>query len=189
MRATGQFELAALIRQQRDVLLSTWRQQVRQLPSARNLDTSTLNDHIPQLLDELVDALNSSSDQKIPEALARGSPPVHGLERFREGYDIEAVVTEYNNLRGCIHDLTEKNGLSLDGDLFHIVNGVLDRAIGLAVQTYATASIRVTETTGRISRLCGARSSHPVKCSCAGCKRSRGDIPRRKCSRGYGMDA
>lgn len=138
MRATGQFELAALIRQQRDVLLSTWRQQVRQLPSARNLDTSTLNDHIPQLLDELVDALNSSSDQKIPEALARGSPPVHGLERCREGYDIEAVVTEYNILRGCIHDLTEKNGLSLDGDLFHIVNGVLDRAIGLAVQTYAT---------------------------------------------------
>jgi hypothetical protein len=82
MRATGQFELAALIRQQRDVLLSTWRQQVRQLPSARNLDTSTLNDHIPQLLDELVDALNSSSDQKIPEALARGSPPVHGWNVF-----------------------------------------------------------------------------------------------------------
>src|SRR5262249_14601242 len=138
MRATGQSELALLIRQERDGLISTWRQQVKQLPSARNLDTPTLNDHIPQLLDELADALNSRSDQKIPEALARGSPPVHGLERFREGYDIEAVVAEYNILRGCIQDLTEKNGLSLDGVSFHIVNGVLDRAIGLAVQTYAT---------------------------------------------------
>ena len=138
MRATGQSELALLIRQERDGLISTWRRQVKQLPSARNLDTLTLNDHIPQLLDELADALNSRSDQKIPGALARGSPPVHGLERFREGYDIEAVVAEYNILRGCIQDLTEKNGLSLDGVSFHIVNGVLDRAIGLAVQTYAT---------------------------------------------------
>jgi len=138
MRATGQSELATLIRQQRDTLLATWRQQVKQLPSARNLDTPTLNDHIPQLLDELADALNSRSEGTIPEALARGSPPVHGLERFREGYDIEAVVTEYNILRGCIYDLAEKNALSLDGESFHIVNRVLDRAIGLVVQTYAT---------------------------------------------------
>lgn len=138
MRATGQSELATLIRQERDALLSSWRQQVKQLPSAQNLDTPTLNNHIPQLLDELADALNSRSDEKIPEALARGSPPVHGLERFREGYDIEAVVAEYNILRGCVHDLAEKNGLSLDGDSFHLVNDVLDRAIGLAVQTYAT---------------------------------------------------
>jgi len=131
-------ELAALIRQQRDALLSTWRQQVKQLPSARNLDTPTLNDHIPQLVDELADALESRSDRTIPEALAKGSPPVHGLVRFREGYDIEEVVTEYNILRGCVHDLAKNHGFSLEGDAFHIMNDILDRAIGLAVQTYAT---------------------------------------------------
>jgi len=62
----GLNELVALIRQQRDALLSNWRQQVRQLRSARNLDTPTLNDDIPQLLDELADALISRSDQTIP---------------------------------------------------------------------------------------------------------------------------
>ena len=138
MRATGQFELAALITQQRDTLLSTWREQVKQLASARNLDTPTLNDHIPQLLDELANSLNSRSGRPIAETLAKGSPPVHGLERFREGYDIEEVVVEYNILRGCIHDLAQNSSLSLEGESFHIVNGVLDRAIGLAVQTYAT---------------------------------------------------
>jgi two-component system, OmpR family, phosphate regulon sensor histidine kinase PhoR len=60
------------------------------------------------------------------------------LERFREGYDIQEVVAENNILRGCIHDLAERNRLSLKGESFHIVNDVLDRAIGLAVQTYAT---------------------------------------------------
>jgi len=138
MRATGQFELAALIRQQPDFLLSTWRQQVKHLASAEKLDTPSLNDHIPQLLDELADALNSSSGQRIPEVLAKGSSPVHRLERLREGYDIGEVVSEYNILRGCIHDLAEKNGFRLEGESFHIMNGVLDRAIGLAVQTYAT---------------------------------------------------
>jgi two-component system, OmpR family, phosphate regulon sensor histidine kinase PhoR len=134
----GLNELAALIRQQRGALLSNWRRQVKQLASARNLDTPTLNDHIPQLLDELADALKSRSDQTILEALAKGSPPVHGLVRFREGYDIEEVVAEYNILRRCIHDLAKNRGVSLEGDSFHIMNNVLDRAIGLAVQTYAT---------------------------------------------------
>jgi signal transduction histidine kinase len=130
--------LVALIRQQRDALLSSWRQQVKQLPSARNLDTPTLNDHIPELLDELADALKSRSDRTIPEALAKGSPPVHGLVRFREGYEIEELVAEYNILRGCVHDLAKNHGLSLEGESLHIINDVLDRAIGLAVQTYAT---------------------------------------------------
>jgi signal transduction histidine kinase len=138
MTLTGQFELAALIRQHRDALLVTWRQKVRQLASARNLDTPTLNDDIPQFLEELANALESRSNRSIPEALAQGSAPVHGFERFREGYDIEEVVAEYNLLRGCIHDLAQNNGLSLDGESFHIMNGVLDRALGLAVQTYAT---------------------------------------------------
>jgi two-component system phosphate regulon sensor histidine kinase PhoR len=131
-------ELASLIKQQRDTLLSRWRQQVKQLPSARSLDTPTLNDHIPQLLDELIDALQSKPEQTIPESLVEGSPPIHGLQRFWEGYDIEEVVAEYNILRGCIHDLAENNGLSLQGEGFHIVNRVLDRAIGLAVRTYAS---------------------------------------------------
>src|SRR6185436_19172249 len=41
-------------------------------------------------------------------------------------------------LRACIHDLADANGLSLQGKPFHIVNRVLDHAIGLALQTYAT---------------------------------------------------
>jgi signal transduction histidine kinase len=137
MMVTGQFQLATLIKQQANTLLSTWRQRVRQLPSARKLDTPTLNDHIPELLNELSDALNSRASQRIQEALAQGSPPVHGMERLREGYDIGEVVAEYNILRGCIHDLALNNGVRLEGESFHTVNGMLDSAIGLAVQTYA----------------------------------------------------
>ncbi len=130
--------LAALIKSERDALLSRWREQVRQLPSAKHLDAPTLNDHIPNLLDELVTAFQFLSEQTIPEAMLEGSPPAHGLQRHLDGFDIVEVVAEYNILRGCIHDLAEENGLTLQGKAFHILNRVLDESIGLAVQTYAT---------------------------------------------------
>lgn len=129
--------LATALRQDRDHLLASWRQQVRQLPSARLLDTPTLNDHMPSLLDELAMALDSGVDPTIAEAFTEQSALVHGLERVKDGFDIEEVAAEYNILRACIHDLAEGKGLDLQGKTFHIMNRVLDRAIGVALQTYA----------------------------------------------------
>ena len=131
-------KLALLVKQERQSLLSHWRQQVRQLPSAHHLDIPTLNDHIPLLLDELSTEFQSASEQTIPEALAEGSAPAHGIQRVQDAFDIEEVVAEYNILRGCIHDLADKNGLNLQGKPFHIINRVLDHAIGLALKAYAT---------------------------------------------------
>lgn len=130
-------ELAALITRERETLLTRWREQVRQLSSAKHLDIPTLNDHIPVLLDELATAFRSVSDETIPESLLEGSPPIHGRQRHQDGFDIVEVVAEYNILRGCIHDLAESNAFSLSGKAFHILNRVLDEAIGSAVQTFA----------------------------------------------------
>ena len=131
-------KFAALIERDRDTLLTRWRQQVQQLPSARQLDVPTLIDHIPKLVGELVRALKAKSDLTIPEAIREDSPSAHGLQRLQDGFDIVEVVAEYNILRGCIHDLAGENNLSLQGKPFHIINWVLDRAIGLALQAYAT---------------------------------------------------
>ena len=97
----------------------------------------TLNDHIPHLLAELANALRAGSGETIAEALLDGSPPAHGLQRVKDAFDIEEVVAEYNILRGCIHDLAERNGLSMQGRPFHVLNRVLDGAIGSAVQSFA----------------------------------------------------
>ncbi len=138
MITEGVVALADLIQQDQEALLLQWREQVRALPSAHDLDVPTLNDHIPGQLGELVFALRSKSDETIAEALLDGSSPAHGLQRLKEGFDLEEVVAEYNILRGCIHNLATRHGLSLQGAPFHILNRVLDGAIGTAVQTYAT---------------------------------------------------
>jgi signal transduction histidine kinase len=138
MTNNGLEKLALLVKQERHALLSQWRQQVRQLPSARQLNVPTLNDHIPGLLDDLATALVSKSDQTIPEALLEASPLAHGLQRLENAFDIEEIVAEYNILRGCIHDLADRNGLNLQGKPFRIINRVLDHAIGVALKSYAT---------------------------------------------------
>ncbi len=129
---------AKILESKRQALLFEWRQQVRSLPAAKDLSDPKLNDHIPLLIDELVKAFNSQSDETIPEALANMSAYSHGLQRLGEQFDIAEVVSEYNVLRGCIHDLACENKINLQGKPFHILNRVLDGAIGLAVQTYAT---------------------------------------------------
>ena len=131
-------KIASLIVQEREALLKTWRRHVCQMPSAKSLDTPALDDHIPLLLDELALSFEKMSDESIVDALLEGSPPEHGWQRLKDGFDIEEVVAEYNILRGCIHDLADAHDVSLQGKPFHIMNRVFDQAIGLAVQTYAT---------------------------------------------------
>ena len=41
---------AALVRNESEQILSTWRREVRRLPGAANLDLPTINDEVPQLL-------------------------------------------------------------------------------------------------------------------------------------------
>lgn len=137
MTIRGLHDLAALVEGEREILQSRWREAVRRLPSAQELDTPKLNDHIPGVLDELVAALQAPPLDAGISAYSGGSSPIHGQQRFEEGFDIVEVVSEYSILRSCIHDLAEENGLRLSGQAFHFVNAVLDAAIGAAVQTFA----------------------------------------------------
>ena len=138
MAVVNVVKLAALVKTEREALLADWRSQIRELPSAKDLDTPTLTDHIPAFLDELSAAFLRVADTTIPETVLETTPPEHGRQRFVDGFDIVEVVAEYNILRGCIHDLAERHGLGLFGRSFHILNRVFDGAIGLAVQTFAT---------------------------------------------------
>lgn len=130
-------ELARLLRRDKTHLLAAWRAEVRHLPSAQGLDTPTLNDHIPALIDELAAALESNSGETIAEALVEGTPPAHGVQRLQDGFDIVEVAAEYNILRAAVHELADGAGITLQGEPFHILNRVLDGAIGMAVKAFS----------------------------------------------------
>lgn len=135
-------KLATLVEQERENLLARWRKQVRELPVARHLDTPTLNDHIPDLLTDLTEALQKNFNQTIPEALVEESAQIHGRQRLSAGFDIDEVVAEYNILRGCVHDLADESGVTLQGEPFHVINRVFDLAIGMALETFSSERAR-----------------------------------------------
>lgn len=127
--------LAALIRDGREELLATWRREVRRLPGAADLDTPTINDQVPQLLDNLTEALTRAEGSTDAQVDAISTE--HGLLRWQAGFDVTEVVAEYNILRGCLQD-AEREGLLLSGPTLRIVNSVFDEAVGKAVKAFET---------------------------------------------------
>src|SRR6187401_591393 len=97
-------QLATAIIEERDAILVRWRERVRTLPSAAGLDLPTLNDHIPGWIADLAACLVTASESEDNDASAT-SPLAHGVQRFEDGFDIEEVVSEYNILRDCIHEV------------------------------------------------------------------------------------
>jgi len=130
-------KFASLVQQHRDELLEKWREKVRLLPAAQNLDTPTLNDHIPHLFDELALALTAGHTESVLELELHDSPRVHGGLRLKAGFDIVEVVAEYNILRELLSALAERENLDITGDPNRILNRVIDRAVALAVDTFA----------------------------------------------------
>jgi len=130
-------KFAKTIQRRREQVLLDWRQQVRRLPAARNLDVPTLNDHVPPLLDELTEALGSGKYQSLLDVQLENSPRIHGSQRLRAGFDIVEVVAEYNILREILLALADTEGVDIAGSPNRILNRVIDRVIALAVDTFA----------------------------------------------------
>lgn len=138
-------ELALLIRASKDSLLSTWRTALRaRMAATCGMSRRALDDHIPVLLDEIVAALERAVDVAGHPQVGRSTSSDHGLQRLADGFSVEEVVTEYNILRDCMHDLAERNGRGLSGKALHILNGALDTAIGTAIKAYVAQQARDT---------------------------------------------
>src|SRR5712692_7693460 len=130
-------KFSSLVQEHRDELLQEWRQKVRDLPAAQKLDNPTLNDHIPRLFDELALALRSGDTESVLDLQLHDSPKIHGGLRLRAGFDIVEVVAEYNILRELLSNIAERQNVDTTGDPNRILDRVIDRAVALAVDTYA----------------------------------------------------
>lgn len=135
--------LAVALLDDRDAILANWRAQVRRLPSAKDLDLPTLNDHMPVWIAELASALRTLSAAPVDDDVdAAAIPLVHGVQRFEDGFDIGEVVAEYNILRDCVHGVAERIDVELRGTARRIVNKIFDDAIGSAVKAFAESQAR-----------------------------------------------
>lgn len=130
--------LATVFKEFHAELIAHWREQARTLPGAQQLDHLALTDHIPDLVAEITRDLALERDGALSIEHAKGSPPVHGVQRFHDGFDLREVVAEYHALRDAFQTIAERHGRIVVGDAARTINRRIDEAIGMAVEAFAS---------------------------------------------------
>ena len=129
--------LAELFSSCQEEVISEWRAQACKLLEELDLDKPTITDHLPDVIAEITRDLSLGRYGTLSEEHTRGSPPVHGVQRFHDGLDVGEVVAEYNLLRTAFSTVAERHDIYIVGEAARIINHRIDEAVRLAVMAFA----------------------------------------------------
>jgi signal transduction histidine kinase len=129
--------VAELFARCQEEVISEWRVQAGELLRELNLNKPTITDHLPDVVAEITRDLKLGRYGVLSEEHTRGSPPVHGVQRFHDGLDVGEVVAEYNLLRVAFITVAERHDLYIVGEAARIINHRIDEAVRLAVMAFA----------------------------------------------------
>ena len=141
-----QEDIRSLLKNGRETIVRTWTEKVaadRRVSSDERLSYLQLVDHIPQIVEELHDALAEAR----PEPLLLCEGREHGRQRWRQGYELKEVVRELTLLRVTLVEFIELYRGALPvrtpDELtrsFHRINVFMDDEIYRTVEAYLDAS-------------------------------------------------
>src|SRR5947209_7773335 len=101
--------LHSVLTSRRNEIIGAWTSVVKNAAGEVALSFVELVDHLPQFLDELTESLRLQVEvASSPELSA--SAAKHGVQRFRLGFDLDAIVREYGVLHRCILDVAHREG-------------------------------------------------------------------------------
>ena len=139
-------EIRRLLRNGQETIVRTWTEKVtsdRRINSDDRLSYLQLVDHIPQIVEELHDALGEG--REVVPMLSEGRE--HGRQRWRQGYELKEVVRELTLLRVTLVEFLELYRGALPPRppeeltrSFHRINVFMDDEIYRPVEAYLDAS-------------------------------------------------
>jgi two-component system, OmpR family, phosphate regulon sensor histidine kinase PhoR len=139
--------LAKVFADCQEEVISEWRVQAGELLRELNLDKPTITDHLPDVVAEITRDLALGRFGTLSTEHTRGSPPVHGVQRFHDGLDVGEVVAEYNLLRVAFITVAERHDLYIVGEAARIINHRIDEAVRLAVMAFAAQQALIRKET------------------------------------------
>ncbi len=130
--------LADLIRRRRDAIVARWIEDVDARFGAARLTRPELRDSMPEFLDQLVAALAwlEHSAGPVPVAQAQQTARIHGEQRLRIGFDVHAVVLEYELLVRQILDRAVDEHCPVRLEELRVLHGMTFAAVAEAVAEY-----------------------------------------------------
>jgi len=148
LSAAARKSLVEFLRRNRQQAMVEWEQAVRAIPATALLDRDELRDHMPALLDRLLELI------EVPETSAtidRVSER-HAIQRMREGFNLEQVAWEYSALRSTLLRLNEAEDAKLEPGAIVLLNDAIDQAVVRAISNYHQARVRTLEVLDRVAR-------------------------------------
>ena len=141
----GPAMVAAHLDDRTDAVLESWRLAVHEsgeVPRSRSLTRAEFLDHIPLLMDRMIERLQGRSSNLSLVA------EKHGQERWNQGYDIVELIAEHNLLRSILVRSTFSFAREHDFDLAALessqaaIHDVLDEAQSESVRQFQEESER-----------------------------------------------
>ena len=113
-------------------LVETWIQRVRAHLAPDDTTGPELRDHIPLLLQELVQALAAGAAPSTTNAAM-----AHGRQREELGFDVDALVREYGMLRQVMLDAAADAAIVVTVPELRVLTDFLTMAMAEGVAAYA----------------------------------------------------
>src|SRR5680860_704743 len=129
--------LDKFLHQEHETILQEWERLDRQtLASARELTSEELRNNLPEVLSDLADQYERTSDKTRHINFPQQGPRLHARDRWEMGFSLEEVTREYGLLRVVILQILCSRAGELPEDELVFLNEALDKAIVESVTTY-----------------------------------------------------
>ncbi len=138
---------ARLLKSKRDDIIEIWEKEVlQQVKAAPTTNKIALHDHVPNILDDVIDILNRHentddylNDEKIHQIEENSLE--HGRHRATSlNYTVDQIIHEYMIFNNVIIKVLHKNDIT-EKSLFHLIKCSIDKAMLNSVTSF-TESIQ-----------------------------------------------
>ena len=146
--------LAWLLAEFREELLARWKRRVLEdprVPDANRLSSPALEDHIPLLVDRLLQRLVRHPEENGGESAGRHMGAAadlgvaHAQQRFAVHYTLSEALRELSHLRGAVVDLCEEQSIAPTVDEARLLHGAIDEMMTASATEIERADRRAYE--------------------------------------------
>jgi len=162
-------KIAAALKARKGRVLRRWEDEVKALlPQADELTLNQLRDHLPQILDQAVEALAACHDSPLSELVEMTRS--HGSMRFHQQFNVQELIVEYRLLRRI---LVEEINRGLGGKLavgqVIVLNMAVDTALQHGVMSFIHHQKEQLRAAGEVQSRYLSYLSHDLRNNLNGC--------------------
>ena len=162
-------KIAAALRTRKGRVLRRWEAAVRKLlPHADSLTLAQLRDHLPQILDQTVDALAACHSSPLNELVEMTRS--HGTMRFHQQFNVQELIVEYRVLRRIlIEEINRGLGGRMKVGQVIVLNMGIDTALQHGMMAFINHQKEQLRAAGEVQSRYLSYLSHDLRNNLNGC--------------------